>query len=163
MDSSLNFFHKQKASFGRHKAFVLRYSWLIKGFRAFDNNKAVFLSDKSTIELGVGKNMFNAIKYYHRNIEPKIHSKGMVVGRSFRFREIIIYRFSGAFIGGSGKSDKCDGWRNIGALQSRGCWQSHRTYQRHQCFLHYALNAGRSESFAEESLNSSVGSQNLSL
>lgn len=66
MDSSLNFFNKQKASFGRHETFVLRYSWLTKGFQAFDNNKAVFSSDKSTIELGVGKNMVNAIKYWLR-------------------------------------------------------------------------------------------------
>ncbi|TRW96452.1 DUF4007 family protein [Candidatus Methylobacter oryzae] len=162
MESSLNFFHKQKASFGRHEAFALRYSWLTKGFQAFDN-KAFFASpDKSTIELGVGKNMVNVIKYYCRNIEPKIRFKGMVAGGVFRFGEIIIYSFSGAFIGGSGKSDKCDGWRNIGVLQSCGCWQNHCTYQRHQCFLHYALNAGRSESFAEESFNSSIGSQKLS-
>lgn len=35
-------------------------------------------------------------------------------------------------------------------------------YQRRQCFLHYALNAGRSESFAEEYLNARIWSQKLS-
>ncbi|MDO9046577.1 MAG: DUF4007 family protein [Methylobacter sp.] len=67
MESSLNFFNKQKASFGRHETFALRYSWLTKGFQAFDSNKAIFSSpDKSIIELGVGKNMVNAIKYWLR-------------------------------------------------------------------------------------------------
>ncbi|MCX7092698.1 MAG: DUF4007 family protein [Methylobacter sp.] len=64
MDSSLKYFNKQNASFGRHETFVLRYSWLTKGFQAFDHDKAIFSSDKSTIELGVGKNMVNAIKYW---------------------------------------------------------------------------------------------------
>jgi len=67
MHSTLNFFNKQKASFGRHETFALRYSWLTKGFRAFDSNKSIFSSpDKSIIELGVGKNMVNAIKYWLR-------------------------------------------------------------------------------------------------
>lgn len=66
MDSSLKYFNKQNASFGRHETFVLRYSWLTKGFQAFDHDKAIFSSDKSTIELGVGKNMVNAIKYWLR-------------------------------------------------------------------------------------------------
>jgi len=66
MESSLKFFNKKTASFGRHETFALRYSWLTKGFQAFDNDKTVFSSDKSTIELGVGKNMVNAIKYWLR-------------------------------------------------------------------------------------------------
>ncbi|MFI3157541.1 MAG: DUF4007 family protein [Methylococcaceae bacterium] len=67
MESSLKFFHKQKASFGRHETFALRYSWLTKGFQTFDSDKTIFSSPhKSTIELGVGKNMVNAIKYWLR-------------------------------------------------------------------------------------------------
>ncbi|MDI1277461.1 DUF4007 family protein [Methylobacter sp.] len=66
MESSLKFFNKKTASFGRHETFALRYSWLTKGFQAFHSDKAVFSSDKSTIELGVGKNMVNAIKYWLR-------------------------------------------------------------------------------------------------
>lgn len=64
MDSSLKFFNRQKASFGRHETFALRYSWLTKGFQAFKRNPAIFSSDEATIDLGVGKNMVHAIKYW---------------------------------------------------------------------------------------------------
>ena len=63
MESTLKFFNPTKASFGRHESFALRYSWLTKGFQAFNKNHAIFSSDESTIELGVGKNVVNAIKY----------------------------------------------------------------------------------------------------
>ena len=55
-----------KASFGRHETFALRYSWLTKGFQAFTKNPATFSSDEATIDLGVGKNRVNAIKYWLR-------------------------------------------------------------------------------------------------
>ena len=44
----------------------MRYARLTKGFQAFNKNQAIFSSDESTIELGVGKNMVNAIKYWLR-------------------------------------------------------------------------------------------------
>jgi hypothetical protein len=66
MESLLKFFNPKIASFGRHETFALRYSWLTKGFQAFSKNHNIFSSDESTIELGVGKNMVNAIKYWLR-------------------------------------------------------------------------------------------------
>jgi hypothetical protein len=66
MDSLLKPLNSKKASFGRHETFALRYSWLTKGFQAFKKEKSIFSSDESTIELGVGKNMVNAIKYWLR-------------------------------------------------------------------------------------------------
>jgi hypothetical protein len=54
MERSLNL-SILKASFGRHETFALRYSWLTKGFQAFTKNPTVFSSDKTTIDLGVGK------------------------------------------------------------------------------------------------------------
>jgi len=68
MDSLLKPLNPKKASFGRHETFALRYSWLTKGFQAFNDNKnrEIFSSDDATIELGVGKNMVNAIKYWLR-------------------------------------------------------------------------------------------------
>lgn len=66
MDSLLNPFNPKKASFGRHETFALRYAWLTKGFQAFENNDAIFSQEEATIELGVGKNMVNAIKYWLR-------------------------------------------------------------------------------------------------
>lgn len=66
MDSLLKPINRKKASFGRHETFALRYSWLTKGFDAFEKNKSIFSSDEATIELGVGKNMVNAIKYWLR-------------------------------------------------------------------------------------------------
>lgn len=66
MDSLLKPLNPKKASFGRHETFALRYSWLTKGFQAFEKTQSIFSSDESTIELGVGKNMVNAIKYWLR-------------------------------------------------------------------------------------------------
>jgi hypothetical protein len=68
MDSLLKPLNPKKASFGRHETFALRYSWLTKGFQAFHDskNKDIFSSDEATIELGVGKNMVNAIKHWLR-------------------------------------------------------------------------------------------------
>jgi len=66
MDSMLKPFIPQKASFGRHETFALRYAWLTKGFQAHAHNSDIFSSDEATIELGVGKNMVNAIKYWLR-------------------------------------------------------------------------------------------------
>jgi len=66
MGSSLKFFNEKRSSFGRHETFALRYSWLTKGFQAFNKNHAIFSSDESTIELGVGKNMVNSIRYWLR-------------------------------------------------------------------------------------------------
>jgi hypothetical protein len=68
MDSLLKSFNPKKASFGRHETFALRYSWLTKGFQTFNDNKNrdIFSSDEAPIELGVGKNMVNAIKYWLR-------------------------------------------------------------------------------------------------
>jgi len=55
-----------KAAFGRHETFALRYSWLTKGFQTFQNKPDIFSSDESTVHLGVGKNMVNAIRYWLR-------------------------------------------------------------------------------------------------
>ena len=59
-------FNSSKVSFGRHETFALRYSWLSKGFHALANNPTIFESDDATIELGVGKNMVQAIRFWLR-------------------------------------------------------------------------------------------------
>ncbi|GAW87554.1 conserved hypothetical protein [Bathymodiolus platifrons methanotrophic gill symbiont] len=64
MESLIIPFNPKKAAFGRHETFALRYSWLTKGFQAFTKNPDIFSSDAATVELGVGKNMVNAIKYW---------------------------------------------------------------------------------------------------
>ena len=66
MGSLFKPFNSQIASFGRHETFVLRYSWLTKGFQSFIRDNDIFSSDESTVELGVGKNRVNAIKYWLR-------------------------------------------------------------------------------------------------
>ena len=64
MESLITPFNSKKVAFGRHETFALRYSWLTKGFQEFTKNPLVFSSDASTINLGVGKNMVNSIKYW---------------------------------------------------------------------------------------------------
>ncbi|MDF1583267.1 MAG: DUF4007 family protein [Methyloprofundus sp.] len=66
MDSLIKPLTPQKAAFGRHETFALRYGWLTKGFQALQENPGVFNSDASTVTLGVGKNMVNAIRYWLR-------------------------------------------------------------------------------------------------
>lgn len=68
-------FKIEKAVFGRHESFILRYGWLTKGFRAFEQNHNIFSSPDSIVTLGVGKNMVNSIRYWLRaarliNITP---------------------------------------------------------------------------------------------
>lgn len=59
-------FNSEKVSFGRHETFALRYGWLTKGFQALQKSKdeRVFESDDATVELGVGRNMVHAIRYW---------------------------------------------------------------------------------------------------
>lgn len=59
-------FDSSKVAFGRHETFALRYSWLSKGFHAHSKNPNIFESDDATIELGVGKNMVLAIRFWLR-------------------------------------------------------------------------------------------------
>lgn len=59
-------FNSSKVSFGRHETFALRYSWLSKGFHALSNDSSIFESEDATIELGVGKNMVQAIRFWLR-------------------------------------------------------------------------------------------------
>jgi len=53
-----------KIAFGRHGTFILRYSWLTKGFQAFKENPKIFNNDNATVELGVGSVMVSSIKYW---------------------------------------------------------------------------------------------------
>jgi hypothetical protein len=53
-----------RASFGRHETFPLRFGWLTKGFREWCERRDVFEQEDATVALGVGKNMVNAIRYW---------------------------------------------------------------------------------------------------
>lgn len=49
---------------GGHEKFVFRYGWLRKGFDAVSADPNIFTSDRSLVELGVGKNMVRAIRHW---------------------------------------------------------------------------------------------------
>jgi hypothetical protein len=57
-------YNPKKTAFGRHETFSLRYSWLTKAYQELLEHPDVFESDESTVRLGVGKNMVNAIRYW---------------------------------------------------------------------------------------------------
>lgn len=57
-------FNPEQTSFGRHETFPLRFGWLTKGFQAVEKNAYIFNDENATVELGVGKNMVNAIHYW---------------------------------------------------------------------------------------------------
>ncbi len=51
-------------SFARHETFHPRYGWLKKGFDAARQDPSFFLQPDATTQLGVGKNMVRAIRYW---------------------------------------------------------------------------------------------------
>ena len=53
-----------KYKFSGHQTFVCRYGWLEKGVRLIQRNPHGFLEDDVLIQLGVGKNMVESIKYW---------------------------------------------------------------------------------------------------
>ena len=60
-------FNPQKSTFGRHETFPLRYGWLTKAIQTV--NKQGFTDifkqpEAAMIELGLGKNMVNALQYW---------------------------------------------------------------------------------------------------
>jgi hypothetical protein len=54
---------KKKGKFSGHQTFVLRYGWLEKGFELISKGKN-FADEDCIVELGVGKNMVESIKYW---------------------------------------------------------------------------------------------------
>ena len=59
-------FSNNNVAFGRHETFALRYSWLSKGFHALKKKPTVFDDEDAVVDLGVGKNMVSAIRYWLR-------------------------------------------------------------------------------------------------
>ena len=53
-----------RAAFARHETFHPRYGWLRKAYEAAAADPAAFLDEKATTNLGVGKNMVRAIRYW---------------------------------------------------------------------------------------------------
>jgi hypothetical protein len=51
-------------AFARHETFHLRFGWLRKGFTAALKDPEAFSRPDATVQLGVGKNMVNAIRYW---------------------------------------------------------------------------------------------------
>ncbi len=64
--------NREKAVFGRHETFPLRYGWLTKGFEAVKTAPGIFnRPEHAMVTLGVGRNMVNAIQYW-------LHAVGVV-------------------------------------------------------------------------------------
>jgi hypothetical protein len=53
-----------RAAFGRHETFPLRFGWLTKGHRVWSEDHGLFEQEEATVKLGVGKNMVAAIRYW---------------------------------------------------------------------------------------------------
>jgi hypothetical protein len=51
-------------AFARHETFHPRYGWLRKAYTAAEINPGVFQALDATVQLGVGKNMVSAIRYW---------------------------------------------------------------------------------------------------
>ena len=73
----MKLFDESFVSFGRHESFALRFGWITKGYKAWNQNPEIFRNDDATVTLGVGKNMVHAIRYWmiaSQIIEIKNHS-----------------------------------------------------------------------------------------
>lgn len=53
----------RKPKFSGHQTFVTRYGWIEKGYR-FVKDGRIFTSQDAIVELGVGKNMVESIRYW---------------------------------------------------------------------------------------------------
>ncbi|MDE0701949.1 MAG: DUF4007 family protein [Acidimicrobiaceae bacterium] len=51
-------------TFARHETFHPRYGWFRKAYKAAADNPYVFTQENAPVELGVGKNMVRAIRYW---------------------------------------------------------------------------------------------------
>ena len=52
------------ATFARHETFHPRYGWFKKAYDGAMSDPAIFASDRATVQLGVGKNMVRAIRFW---------------------------------------------------------------------------------------------------
>src|SRR5438270_11121380 len=52
------------ATFARHETFHPRYGWFKKAYDGALSDPAIFTSDHATVQLGVGKNMVRAIRFW---------------------------------------------------------------------------------------------------
>ena len=50
--------------FARHESFHLRYGWLKKAYEQVKYDGGIFVNERATVKLGVGKNMVRAIKFW---------------------------------------------------------------------------------------------------
>jgi Protein of unknown function (DUF4007) len=55
---------RKQAIFARHETFHPRFGWLKKGFKSAVHDPGVFLEEDAPVQLGVGKNMVRAIRYW---------------------------------------------------------------------------------------------------
>ena len=53
-----------KPGFGLHQTFPPRFGWLKKAYDGVQENPAIFSDQDATVELGVGKNMVEAIAFW---------------------------------------------------------------------------------------------------
>jgi hypothetical protein len=51
-------------TFARHESFHPRYGWLKKGIDGAATDPEIFSREDAVVELGVGKNMVRAIRYW---------------------------------------------------------------------------------------------------
>jgi len=62
--------------FSGHETFPCRYTWLPKAFRAISSDAKILLDDESAmVELGVGKNMVHAIRFWVQATGVALRSK----------------------------------------------------------------------------------------
>lgn len=57
-------FEPTSVAFGRNETFGLRYGWIPKGYESYKNNPSIFNQESATVELGLGKNMVQSMRYW---------------------------------------------------------------------------------------------------
>ena len=68
-------FTGERASFGRHETFALRFGWLTQGVQALSRGQPVFEAEDATVQLGVGENMVSSIRYWLQAAQVVVKSE----------------------------------------------------------------------------------------
>jgi len=77
-------------SYGRHQSFFLKKNWINKGLKALENDGNNVFTDKDMYkELGIGKNMHQALRYWLETLRLAEHDRGEKTHNITKLGELI--------------------------------------------------------------------------
>lgn len=133
------------AAFARHETFHPRYGWMKKGVDVASRDPMAFVRDEASVDLGVGKNMVRAIRYWCHATKVLVDAPGARGGGS------VPTVFGSQLIGTKGKDPYLE---NLGSL-----WLLHWRLLEPPCMAtawHFAFNLFTRVEFTLDELNAAL-------